>query len=62
MSGYADNLVLKGEMYKENADISEQHHLYLNEVYDFGPINRMVLWGSTKDLEFIMNSRSFSVL
>ena len=30
MSGYADNLVLKGEMYKENADISEQHHLYLN--------------------------------
>lgn len=62
MSGYADNLVLKGEMYKENADISEQHHLYLNEVYDFGPINRMVLWGSTKGLGFIMNSRSFSVL
>ena len=30
MSGYADNLVLKGEMYKENADIMEQHHLYLN--------------------------------
>ena len=30
MSGNADNLVLKGEMYKENADISEQHHLYLN--------------------------------
>ena len=47
---------------KKNADIMEQHHLYLNEVYDFGPINRMVLWGSTKDLGFIMNSRSFSVL
>ena len=28
----------------------------------WGTIMTMVLWGSTKDLEFIMNSRSFSVL
>ena len=28
---------------KKNADIMEQHHLYLNEVYDFGTIKNMVI-------------------
>ncbi len=27
---------------KKNADIMEQHYLYLNEVYDFGTIKNMV--------------------
>lgn len=27
---------------KKNADIMEQHNLYLNKVYDFGQIKNMV--------------------
>ena len=42
MQSYAEKYIWTIKCMKKNADIMEQQHLYLNEVYDFGTIKNMV--------------------